>query len=57
MARPDEVRYYLAVAEVNAARTPAEIEAGRSELARLCGGSTEVAPRACAAQMVGGGGR
>jgi hypothetical protein len=54
MEGADEVRYYLAVARVNAARTATESEAGSAELARLCGGTTDVAPRACAAQAPGG---
>ena len=51
----DEPRYYLAVAQVNAARTAAESETGEAELARLCGGGGEVTARACAVRPPIGG--
>jgi hypothetical protein len=48
MTPSDEADYYLAMAQVNAARAPAESEAGLAELTRLCSGRTDVAARACA---------
>ena len=44
-----EAAYYLAVARVNAAQSTAESDAGIADLARLCGGSSDVAALACAA--------